>query len=248
MFDDDKYIKIFDSLETLIKADTSLEDALRAVRRTYPKEGSVLARHLYVDSMTGKVGNKKAYSDFLSRHGNSGIHLSLDANGFGSINKEYGHSKGDEAIKQLFSTISDVSRKYSLKAFRTGGDEGRLHAPTPERANGFIKELKDRLEKAPALPGTKHKLSVSVGIGYTPDHAEKALIEAKNQLGPMIEGSRKKAQPPGAEPTVFHSLLHEAPPENWRPSSGKIPQMPHEEEQGVVPSKLKIANPLKVKE
>jgi diguanylate cyclase (GGDEF)-like protein len=245
MFDDEKYSKFFTALEALSKTDMSVMDAINIARKHNPKAGKVLARHVFTDSMVPKVGNTFAYKDFLSRNQNTGIHLSLDANGFGSINKEHGHPVGDEAIKHLFNTVSDVSRKYGLKAFRVGGDEGRLHAPTPARAEGFVKELKERLANSPNVAGTNHKLSVSVGIGYSPEHAEQALIRAKDQLGPLVDGKRIKTFPLGKEPTVHHSLLHENPPPLWRPQTGTFPALPHEEVKETATPGLKLHNPLK---
>ncbi len=244
MFNDDKYNNLVQSFEELAKIDMTLTDALRVARQHSPAAGKVLARHMYTDAMVPKVGNSFAYKDFLTRNRNSGIHLSLDANGFGSINKVHGFETGNDAIKSLFNTVSDVSRKYGLKAFRVGGDEGRLHAPTPERANGFIKELKERLSQAPKLPGTEHRLSVSVGMGYSPEHAEQSLLHAKDQLGPLIDGKRHKTNQLGDEPTVSHSLLHETPPPGWRPHVGSFPALPHEQVKETNTPGLKLKNPL----
>ncbi len=245
MFDNDNYNNLFQTIEGLAKVDMSIADALRVTRQHNPTAGKVLARHMYTDAMVPKIGNSFAYRDFLTRNRSTGVHLSLDANGFGSINKEHGFETGNEAIKTLFNTVSDVSRKYGLKAFRVGGDEGRLHAPTPERAQGFIKELKEKLSGAPNLPGTNHKLSVSVGMGYSPEHAEQALLYAKDQLGPLVNGKRMKNNALGAEPTVAHSLLHEQPPQEWRPHTGTFTALPHEQVKETNSPGLKMNNPLK---
>lgn len=243
--DSNKYSKLRENLETLAKADMSLSEALALARKHNPEAGKILAGHIYKDRLVPKVGNRFAYEDFLKRHGNSGVHLSMDANSFGAINKEHGFETGDEAIKQLFNTASDVSRKYGLKLFRVGGDEGRLHASSPERANAFLKEFKDKLAKNPKIAG-QHQISASIGVGYNPEHAERALIQAKDKLGPLVNGKRNKINKPGEEETVFHSLLHESPPANWHPSVGKVPPMPHEENTSTTPSALKLNNPLKV--
>lgn len=241
---DDKFNRVLAILNDLGKADKEIFSALKTVRQNNPKEAKTLARHLFTDILVPRVGNMFAYRDFLSRNANNGIHLSLDANSFGSINKEHGFEKGNEAITKMFNTISDVGRKYGLKSFRSGGDEARLYAPTPERANGFINELKEKLAALPKVAG-RHQISASIGVGYTPEHAEKALILAKDQLGPLVEGKRQKIGKPGEEPTVFYSLLHEQPPSTWRPASGKIPEVGSNRE-AVTPPGLKLSNPLKV--
>lgn len=240
MFNDDSYSNNYKIFEVLTKSDIKLAKALGIAKREDSKAGKVLANHIYRDTMCPKIGNMFAYKDFLARHFNSGIHISLDGNGISSINKEYGFEAGNEAIKTLFNIISGISRKYGLKAFRVGGDEGRLHAPTPERANGFLKELKQKLESSPALSGTNHKISVAIGMGYSPDHAEQSLIKAKDKLGPLVSGKRVKEFKPGEEPVVIYSALEESPPPGWRPSTNI-----HHEEEPVIPSALKLNNPLK---
>ncbi len=245
MFDENKYNKFYSVAKELLKSDVSLTDALKIARQHNPQAGQVLARHIYTDSLIPKVGNSYAYKDFLTRHGNDGIHVSMDANSFGSINKEHGFETGNEAIKHLFNTASEVSRKFGGKAFRTGGDEGRLHFPTPERALGFAKELKEKLGQSEKIGG-KHQLSVSLGIGYNPGQAEKSLIMAKDQLGSLSNGKRQKLAAPGSEPTVWHSVLHEPPPANWRPAAGKSDKEPHEDGQKEIDTNgLKFNNPVK---
>jgi len=237
----DKLKKNAAVFEELGKSDISLSEALKITRQNNPQAGKVLAKHIYTDSMTGgKIGNYHAYKDFLSRHQNAGIHLSVDGNSFGSINKDHGWEMGNEAIKQLFGAMSEVSRKYGLKLFRTGGDEGRLHASTPERANGFVKELTEKLAQMHKVGGN-HQLSVSVGMGYTPEHAEKAMILAKQQLGPILDGKRQKIAKPGLEPSVSHSLLHEPPPQGWRPAQQSLTGGTKKLDFGG----MKLANPMK---
>lgn len=246
MFYDDKYSKFYNLFKKLSKADMGVQDALNAVRQLHPEAAHALARHIYTDQMVPKVGNAFAYRDFLTRHGNSGVHLSIDGNGVSSLNKIHGFESGDEGIKHLFNTISEVSRKHGLKAFRIGGDEARLHAPTPEKAEAFTKELKQALDSAPVIPGTNHRITAAIGTGYSPEHAEKALIHAKDKLGPLVGHKRQKTHLPGAEPTVDHSLLHESPPEGWTPHTGEIPKLHYEQGPYAAPPEgLKYANPLK---
>lgn len=139
---------------------------------------------------------------------------------------------------------------FGGKLFRIGGDEARLHFPTQERANGFVKEIRQRLAQSPSIKSpdgkdTGHIVSASIGMGYTPEHAEQALIHAKERLGPLVQGKRQKYKAPGQEETVAHSLLHESPPPHWRPSTGKLPTLPHETPTSVTEPGLQLQNPLK---
>ncbi len=260
MFTDEKYNKIFQNLKALAKNDLSLDEAFNILHKPdashedRAKASSVFKRHIYFDTLVPRVGNVKAYRDFLTRNKDSGVHLSLDGNSFGAINKEHGFEAGDAAIKHIFNTVSTISRKHGLKCFRVGGDEGRLHAPNEEKAKAFVNELRSTLGESPPVSfnneeghevNTGHKASVSVGIGYTPEHAEKALIHAKDQLGPLgADGKRSKYNPPGKEQTVHHSLLHETPPPHWRPFTGNTPSEPEPTQAAPAPG-LKYSNPLK---
>ncbi|SRR5216683_2499031 len=239
----EKYEELYNSFYDLAKADIGLSEALKIARDHNKDAGKVLARHIYTDRLVPKVGNLYAYNDFLNRNRNTGIHISMDANSFGQINKEHGFEMGNQAIKHLFTNISDASRKYGLKSFRIGGDEARLHAPDQKRAEGFAKDVKEMLSMVPKMGGT-HQISASIGIGYSPDHAEQALMVAKKKLFDPTTGVKKFK--PGEEPSVDHSLLHEDPPLGWKPHSGKLPSMPHEEpaKGGIVGAGLKLKNPL----
>ena len=221
MIDQDKYSKLY-------KAMGELPQALSEVKQSNPKAAKTIAKHLYCDTMCPWVGNRFAYNDFLSRHKNDGIHLSLDMNSFSSINDTYGHGSGDEAIKQFCKLASEISRSMGGKFFRRSGDEFSSFFPTPDRAVAFAGELKNRLSSASKIHD--HQMSVSIGIGYNPEHAEKALLKAKAQILPRN---------PGNEPTSVVSLLSEPVPTNWRPAV--LIQTPAEKD----PSVLKLSHPLK---
>ena len=93
------------------------------------------------------------------------------------------------------------------KLFRRGGDEFNLHVPDHESAVRFARVVRQKLNNTVPIGGT-HKLSMSIGIGHSPAHAEQALIHAKGD---------KKAQnyTPGQAGFHAHSLV----PGN----EGKIP-------------------------
>lgn len=232
-----------DLLEELEKHDASLSEALKAFRAAgLHDQANVVARHLFSDSMVPRMGNKMAYNDHLARHGNDGIHVHVDMNDFGQINKLHGEKKGDEAIKQFGNIASDVSRKFGGKSFRNGGDEFKMHFDRPEAAHGFARELRSQLEKQPKIGGT-HNLAASIGIGHNPDHAEQALLRAKGQLGPMgPDGKRHNLHALGDAPTVIHSHLDQTPPTNWKPGRG-APTMPTPKAPSPTPG-LSLHNPL----
>lgn len=178
---------------TLTKIEPHLEQALQGLREAVkaghvdPKVLKALTGEIFTDSMVPGLGNKKAYADFRSRP-KQGVHVHMDGNDFGTINKIHGFETGNQAIVAMGAAMREamdeaVGKKHG-KLFRVGGDEFVAHVPSHDHAAAFARSLRQKLEAIPAVGGT-HQLSVSMGFGHTPDHAELALINAK--------GEKKKA-------------------------------------------------------
>lgn len=172
---------------SLSKVEPHLEQALAGLRAAVkagqldPQHLRTLTQELFTDSMVKGMGNKKAYSDFLSRP-KQGVHIRMDGNDFGGINKLHGFETGNHAISAMGGAIRDamqeaVGSKHG-KLFRIGGDEFHAFVPSHEHAALFARAVRNKLEQIPAVGGT-HALSLSMGFGHTPDHAELALINAK---------------------------------------------------------------------
>lgn len=214
--------------EDLIKIEPELEQALAGLREAV-KGGHIdqsvlktLSRQIFADSMVPTVGNKKAYEDFLSRP-RAGVHGVLDGNSFGAINKVFGQSTGDEAIKAYGNAIRDAMDEAvgrgNGKVHRIGGDEFHFHVPSHEHAALFARTLRNHLEAIPPIGGS-HQLSVSMGFGPTPHHAEQALLSAKaakkaSGAAPGQEKSFVHSGMPGAEgpiPLDAEKLKLQAPP------------------------------------
>lgn len=182
----------------LAKVEPELAQHLAAVRAAAPDAARFLAQRLFSDSMVSGVGNKLAWEDFLSRP-KKGVHVMLDGNDFGIINKKWGQTAGDQAIKAMGAAISRASRASKGKLFRVGGDEFRAHFETPEQAYAFVRNARTELESLPPVGG-EHFHSVSMGLGPSPEHAEQALIHAKT-------AKKKAGYIPGQAQTHVHSLL-----------------------------------------
>ena len=106
----------------------------------------------------------------------------MDGNDFGAINKIHGFETGNKAISAMGGAIREamdeaVGRAQG-KVFRIGGDEFHAFVPSHEHAAQFARSVRQKLEAIPAVGGT-HNLSLSLGFGHTPDHAELAMINAK---------------------------------------------------------------------
>ena len=210
---DEKLAKMAAQFEELAKTAPEVRQAMVGLHAAAkaghikPEHADAIRRGLFTDRLTGgRVGNQAAHEDFiegLKGKKNQGVHVHIDANDFGSINKMHGMPVGDQAIKSLANTMRDtidqhIGRK-NAKLFRVGGDEFKAHFQTPEHAAVFARALRHNLDQLVPVGGT-HRLSTSIGIGHTPEHAEQALMNAKNE---------KKAQnyPIGQAEHHAHSLL-----------------------------------------
>ena len=191
--DQDPVEKSEEFFMSLSKVEGGLEQALAGLREAVkaghidPKVLRTLSGEIFTDSMVRSMGNKKAFTDFMSRP-KQGIHIRMDGNDFGSINKQHGFETGNLAIQAMGGAIREamdeaVGRKHG-KLFRIGGDEFHAFVPSHDHAAQFARAVRQKLEAIPAIGGT-HRLSLSLGFGHTPDHAELALINAK--------GEKKKA-------------------------------------------------------
>jgi GGDEF domain-containing protein len=194
--------------QELEKVEPHLADALGKLRDAV-RQGSVhpdvlkaLSQEIFVDPMVQGVGNKKAFQDFLTRP-RAGVHVRMDGNDFGSINKIHSFEHGDHAIKAMGAAMRDAMDKTvgrgKGKLFRIGGDEFHAHVPDHAGAAAFARALRENLEAIPPVGGT-HNLSVSMGFGPDADTADQASIQAK--------GAKKAQQYPiGQARTHVHSLM-----------------------------------------
>lgn len=200
--------KIESMFTDLFKIEPALRSALAGMDSAIkagilePEHAKTLRRQIFADTMVPGMGNKKAYFDFLTRP-RKGVHIHLDSNDHGSLNKRFGYDVGDEAIKAYGKHIQEAIKatvgKGKAKSYHISGDEFVLHVPTHEDAFHVMRELRNRLDSTPPINGV-HKLSISAGLGETRDVAESALMAAKN--------SKKNAQYPlGQAKTHIHSML-----------------------------------------
>ncbi|HAR69361.1 MULTISPECIES: CBS domain-containing protein [Thermus] len=106
-------------------------------------------------------------ADFLRSHlerlMDKGIDPTLvfvDLDDFGLLNKQLGHTAGDQALKEVASRLSAFARKHRGEAFRYAGDEFALVFPRPRaRALPHLPELL----KLPLRVGEK-RLGLSLGV------------------------------------------------------------------------------------
>ena len=117
--------------------------------------------------------------------------LYFDLNEFKKINDTYGHSAGDDLLKQVASRLTQVVRDSDFLA-RVGGDEFVLITDlleTKKDIGPLIQRIQNQFDIAFKLGSHKIIVSSSIGVAFYPEaetlellikHADCAMYEAKN--------------------------------------------------------------------
>ena len=131
--------------------------------------------HLYnenafVDDMSG-LYNRKYYDCVIRKLASSrkrGIvsGIMLDVNQFKDINDRFGHSAGDDAIRNLGRILSEITTERNI-AFRQAGDEFVIISigAGKQEAEQLMELLTQKVEAFNASSGKPYRLSLA--MGYT---------------------------------------------------------------------------------
>lgn len=166
-----------------IKEDISerkaLEEKLQQLANTDPLTG-LFNRRVFLERL-------KHESDRISRLGGFAALLMLDLDFFKHINDTYGHSTGDEALRQFAKIVKNHSRSMDVPA-RLGGEEFAILLPSTGQNEADI--VAERLRKEVSEISIEHpkgivQMTVSIGGAlistYNAD-GELALSHADNAL------------------------------------------------------------------
>jgi diguanylate cyclase (GGDEF)-like protein len=152
------------------------------------------------DHLTG-LGNRRRLQDVLERffadaddeHGLAFLYVDLD--GFKQVNDSFGHSAGDELLRQIGPRIAACLGSNDLVT-RIGGDE--LAVVLPESSAGQAVAAADRISTAICEPFVLELVSVqvraSIGVAFAPRdardpgellrHSDQAMYRAKRTQTP----------------------------------------------------------------
>ena len=170
---------------------------LFGMKQDITEEKLTADRHRYLaeyDVMTGLPNRSQFQSRLADLDGHwggpkIGALLLVDLDGFKQINDTYGHTVGDECLKEAATRLSQCCTTATLAA-RIGGDEFAVLLPD-DRTPAEVQRMADRIVAALSAPvenlGTLVQFGASVGIAYRapgpgPDlfqHADTALYAAK---------------------------------------------------------------------
>ena len=111
------------------------------------------------DALTGVLNRRCFYLDAEKRNEHISAVISIDLNNLKMWNDEYGHAKGDEAIKTIVQSIQRVLDKNCF-LYRTGGDEFMVLCFEKQRdmIEKMLKDMHAELEKTP--------YNCAIGVAY----------------------------------------------------------------------------------
>lgn len=175
----------------------------RLLRERLEAGRSELEALVRLDPLTG-LCNRRALDDRLhyevARHRRNGRRfalLMLDLDDFKAINERFGHSGGDELLRDVGHALAAAVREQDTVA-RLGGDEFCVLAPETGREEAL--RLEERLRPAiRSATGGFHDLSGSVGSAVFPDDgADGSQIMSAADVAQGEEKRRTRGRPPRA--------------------------------------------------
>lgn len=138
-----------------------------------------LLRFASMDALTGvfnKVGTEDEITYWMNHHARAGVQafLMLDIDKFKEINDEFGHSVGDEVLRQVGTTLQAHFRGGDIIG-RIGGDEFVIMMTNIGSKDVAITRAKQLIEvfKEIEIPEMKGQaLTCSMGIAFAPQHGQ----------------------------------------------------------------------------
>lgn len=178
---------------------------LKYIYKTYHTQAQLI-EELKIEPLT-KLYNRIAFENtitrILRRYEEDEIHpfmVVIDIDFFKKVNDRYGHTAGDEVLKQLAFVIK-TNMGGPRQSYRYGGEEFVLlfDSSTIENVSRIVETIRTDFEASEYLFAPELKVTLSAGIAAYKksltgkdwfDNADKALYEAKNQGRNQIVISR----------------------------------------------------------
>lgn len=166
----------------------ALQETLEERVRQLEAANVEIARLARIDELTG-LANRRYFrerlGEMLSAARRQGLPLVLiltDLDHFKSVNDRYGHTVGDEVLKEFGSMLQRQSRREDLAA-RWGGEEFAVLMPYTELEDGL--KWADRLREnfhATRFPFAEGTFSASFGVAqYRPGESETDLVRRADE-------------------------------------------------------------------
>jgi diguanylate cyclase (GGDEF)-like protein len=148
-----------------------------------------------IDALTG-IGNRYAFSEFidkLSRQGAKGSSRSpepysiamIDMDDFKKINDTYGHSEGDNALRDMAAIIKECTRRTDFAA-RYGGDEFVIAAPAKYNIGKVLARLQEAMDQQNEKHDRPYKMKMSYGLDVYQPGGSVSIGDFMNRIDAMM--------------------------------------------------------------
>lgn len=185
----------------LPKCEATPERVLRTIwlaRERHARELR-LNRLACVDHLTGFMNRRGLVasisnsSELAARLNVSSALMTVDLDGFKTINDTFGHSVGDEILKQVGKRIARCIRRSDVVG-RAGGDEFWVVVNGIRHAKGtqaIADKILDSLSAPFQIESRRIKAGASAGIALAPDHADDASHWIRNSDAALYAAKRQ---------------------------------------------------------
>ena len=182
----------------------ALQDELRMKNRQLEELLHKVNYMAITDALTG-LYNRRRFHDVLNseferarRYTTSFSLVMLDIDHFKRVNDVFGHSAGDNVLKEVASILKNSIREIDT-ASRYGGEEFMVILPNTARENALVVAERIRLMIGQhAFGGIDRHITVSIGISGMPD----AKVESEEKLIRCADFALYRAKQLGRNRTV----------------------------------------------
>lgn len=155
---------------------TDLEKSIQDMLSSLEKAHADVSKLAFFDQLTGLPNRFSLYKDFIKRIEKKEAAFAVlffDLDGFKRINDLYGHSSGDEVLKQIGQRLNGKYLRQGSRLYRIGGDEFILLSNSAERSELIpeINEVMAAIQKVFNLGKITTSISASIGASLYPANA-----------------------------------------------------------------------------
>lgn len=139
----------------------------------------------YTDTRTGIANSRQLEFDLDSLLGKEFCLVAIDIDYFKSVNDNYGHDAGDEALTVLAKILDKYMRQLDGKGYRDGGDEFiGISLKGLDETERLVKEMLEEIKTTPIYTSDSARffISNSVGIYRTDGKEHTEIIRKKADL------------------------------------------------------------------
>ncbi len=181
----------------------AISAAIRAEREIVALRERIacLEQLVTTDELTGVLNRRgfeaelKRVLDLARRHGETGVLLFVDLDGFKRVNDVYGHAAGDAVLREVAALLKQNVRRSDVVA-RIGGDEFVVLLTKACAAGGARRRLAlERTLQSAVVHWRREAIAVRASIGaraYGPCDCYEALIQDADRRMYAQKASRLK--------------------------------------------------------